>query len=210
MTESLTTIAAAPLLPWPLLAILAIAAAGVVALGLARRARGIWWRALGLAAALIALVNPALVEEMRELLPDIAVIVVDDSASQGIGERRAQTDAALAGLKAKLGEIANLEPRVVTVGAARATEADAGTRLFEARGAALADAPRRRLAGVVMITDGQAHDAPADAASLALDGPLHVLLTGRRGEADRRLVVERAPRYGIVGHARSMRLRVAD
>ncbi len=210
MTESLTTIAAAPLLPWPLLAILAIAAAGVVALGLARRARGIWWRALGLAAALIALVNPALVEEMRELLPDIAVIVVDDSASQGVGERRAQTDAALAGLKAKLGEIANLEPRVVTVGAARATAADAGTRLFEALGEALADAPRRRLAGVVMITDGQAHDAPADAASLALDGPLHVLLTGRRGEADRRLVVERAPRYGIVGHALSMRLRVAD
>ncbi len=216
MTESLTTIAAAPLLPWPLLAILAAAAAGAVALGLVRRASGIWWRALGLAAMLAALVNPELVEESRELLPDIAVLVVDHSASQGIGERRAQADAALADLKAKLEAIPNLEARTVTVGAARAGAAGAagatgsGTRLFGALAEALADVPRRRLAGVVMITDGQVHDAPADAASLGLDAPLHVLLSGRRGEADRRLVVERAPRYGIVGHPQSLSLRVED
>ncbi|MCH7887749.1 MAG: hypothetical protein IIA00_00545 [Proteobacteria bacterium] len=213
MTESLTTITAAPLLPWPLLAILAAAAAGAVALGLARRASGIWWRALGLAAVLAALVNPELVEESRELLPDIAVLVVDHSASQGIGERRAQADAALADLKAKLEAIPNLEARIVTVDASRAGAAGAagsGTRLFAALDEALADVPRRRLAGVVMITDGQVHDAPADAASLGFDAPLHVLLSGRRGEADRRLVVERAPRYGIVGHPQSLSLRVED
>ena len=216
MTESLTTLAAAPLLPWPLLAILAAAAAGAVALGLARRARGIWWRALGLAAVLAALVNPELVEESRELLPDIAVLVVDHSASQGIGERRAQADAALADLKAELEAIPNLEARTVIVGAARAGAAGAagaagsGTRLFAALGEALADVPRRRLAGVVMITDGQVHDAPALAAQWGHDAPLHVMLTGRRGEADRRLVIERAPRYGIVGQPLSVRLRIED
>ena len=219
MTESLTTIAAAPLLPWPLLAILAAAAAAAVALGLARRARGIWWRALGLGAVLAALVNPELVEESREPLPDIAVLVVDHSASQGIGGRRAQTDAAVADLKAGLEAIPNLEARIVTVGAAHAGvpgaadaagAAGSGTRLFAALGDALADVPRRRLAGVVMITDGQVHDAPADAAALGLDAPLHVLLSGRRGEADRRLVVERAPRYGIVGHPQRLSLRVED
>ena len=37
-----------------------------------------------------------------------------------------------------------------------------------------------------------------------------MLLTGRRGEADRRLVIERAPRYGIVGETLSLSLRVED
>ncbi len=217
MTASLTGIAATPLVPWPLLAVLAAIAVGVIGLGLVRHARGIWWRALGLAAALAALANPELVEESRELLPDIAVIVVDVSASQNIGGRQAQADAALADLKGKLESLPNLETRVVEAGTARASGGDlgidaggGGTRLFAALGEALVDAPRRRLAGVIMITDGQVHDAPLDAAQLGFDAPLHVMLTGERGEADRRLVIERAPRYGIVGQPLSVRLRVED
>jgi hypothetical protein len=217
MTASLTAITATPLVPWPLLAILAAAAVGLVGLGLARRARGIWWRALGLAAALTALANPEWVEENRELLPDIAVVVVDQSASQGIRDRRTQADAALADLRAKLEAIPNLETHIIAQSAPRVRGDDAGTgaaaggtRLFAALGEALVDAPRRRLAGVIMITDGQVHDAPADAAAAGFDAPLHVMLTGQRGEADRRLVIERAPRYGIVGQPLSVRLRIED
>ncbi len=54
MTNTLTSIDFAPLLPWPLIAVLAVLAGIVLALGLVRRARGIWWRALGLATALAA------------------------------------------------------------------------------------------------------------------------------------------------------------
>ncbi len=213
MTGALTTVAVSPLLPWPLVAALALLALAVVALGLARRARGIWWRALALAAALAALVNPALVEETRELLPDIAVLVIDQSASQNVGERKSQAAAAHADLERSFEAFPGLDVRTVTVGGAQMDEGAApasGTRLFGALREALADVPRRRLAGVVMITDGQVHDAPGDAAELGFDAPLHVLLTGERGEADRRLVVERAPRYGIVGETLSLDLRIDD
>ncbi len=212
MTDSVTTIALAPLLPWPLVAAFALLAAALVALGLMRRSRGVWWRALGLAAALGALLNPALVEESRERLPSIAVLVTDDSGSQRIGDRRARAAAAADALKASVEAIGNIELRTVTVGASTGggVAPGAGTRLFEALGNALADAPRRRLAGVVMITDGQVHDAPAADAALGFDAPLHVLLTGRRGEADRRLIVERAPRYGIVGGTLKLVVRIED
>ena len=41
-----------------------------------------------------------------------------------------------------------------------------GTRLFSGLERALADLPRRRMAGVVVVTDGQVHDVPESAEAL--------------------------------------------
>jgi len=213
MTTALSSIAFAPLVPWPLIAALAALALAALGLALFRRARGSWWRALGLGAMLGALLNPALVEETRRPLADVAVVVVDDSPSQRVGDRSARTETALASLRARLAALPNLEVREVRVSEVSKTEGAApasGTRLFAALRDALADVPRRRLAGVIALTDGQVHDAPKNAETLGLDAPFHVLLTGRRDAADRRLIVESAPRYGIVGDKLSLRLRVED
>src|SRR5690606_16273345 len=75
---------------------------------------------------------------------------------------------------------------------------------------ALQDLPGRRLAGVVMITDGQVHDVPDAAATGALPGPLHVMITGDKGEGDRRLTIVQAPNYGLVGKPLEMTVRVDD
>ena len=186
MSDTLTTLAAAPLLPWPFIAALVTLALGVIGIGLARRARGVWWRALGLAAVVLALINPAVIEESREARSDIAVLVVDRSPSQKVGQRQARIEAAVAAVKSRVAAIPNLDLRVVTVDAGQ-RGADlppaSGTELFAPLKRALADIPRRRLAGVMMITDGQVHDIPADAKArrrLGLKAPLHVLLTGRR------------------------------
>src|SRR5690606_33997556 len=74
---------------------------------------------------------------------------------------------------------------------------------------ALSDAPRERIAGAVLVTDGQAHDL-ADPARADPGAPVHVLLTGDRGERDRRLVVREAPRYGIVGDQLEITILVDD
>ena len=50
--------------------------------------------------------------------------------------------------------------------------------------AALADVPQTRVAGAILITDGQVHDAPSPQA-LSLHAPLQVLVAGGRGERDR-------------------------
>lgn len=87
---------------------------------------------------------------------------------------------------------------------------DDGTKLFGELGEALADVSRRRIAGVIALSDGEVHDAPVDTQGLGFDAPVHLLLTGRRDEGDRRLAVTEAPSYGLVGKEIELTLRVDD
>src|SRR5579872_1943400 len=110
------TLAAAPLLAWWAIAALGAAALVVLALGLWRRARGIWWRATALAMLLTILVNPSLVQEKRSPLRDVAVILVDDSPSQQIGDRTKAREAALAALSERLKRERDLDVEVIRAG----------------------------------------------------------------------------------------------
>src|SRR6185503_13361887 len=167
-----------PILAWPLT--IALACAG-----------------LALVAVTLALFDPAFRNEDRDNLSDIAIAVVDKSQSQEFGNRNAQTDAALAALKAAVARLGNVELRVVTARSG-ITAGEDGTHLFSALDGALAEVPHDRFAGAVFITDGQVHDVPADPGKLGLNAPLHALLTGGRHEVDRRIVLEQSPRFGIV------------
>ena len=66
-----TSLVYAPLVGWGVIGALAVVAVALVALALWRGLSGWWIRALGLAALLAALVNPALQEEDRAGLTDI-------------------------------------------------------------------------------------------------------------------------------------------
>jgi hypothetical protein len=198
-----------PMLPPPLFWAGAVLAAVLVALLLLRRSRGALLRALSLAALLLALSNPTLRQEERESLANIAIVVVDESLSQSIGERPEQTAAIRRELEGKLAAIANLHVRWVT-SSRPSGEAASGTNLFADLNSALANTPPDRLAGVIMITDGQVHDVPKAAQALGFDAPVHALLTGQPGEFDRRIEVLKAPRYGIVGSTRNIEARVVE
>jgi hypothetical protein len=204
----------APLVPWPLLLACGIVALLLTMTGLWRRARGTLLRALVAVLAIATLANPVARKEDRNTLPDIAVVVLDDSPSQNIGDRRRQTEQAEAVLREKLGAIENLEVRVVHAGKAEAetAERDEGTRLFSALTLALNDLPRHRLAGSILVTDGQVHDMPAEiaAAQDVTGAPVHVLLTGRPDERDRRLVVRNAPTFGMINQDLNVTLRIDD
>ena len=189
MIDGAASLAFVPLAPLWLLAALAVAVALLLGYALIRRARGVGFRAAAFAVGLLALVNPEVVEEEREPLREVAVVVVDNSRSQDVGERMPRAEAALAELTAALAAFNDLEVRVVRAGN---EEGGDGTRLFGALDRALADVPPERVAATVLITDGQIHDAP-DQASLEggdASGPVHTLLTGARDEgrpaADRR------------------------
>ncbi len=201
----------APLLPWALLAALSGLAVLALAPGLLLRAAGGVARVAAAAAILLALANPSLVEEQREPLRDVAAIIVDDSPSQSIGGRRAVTAAALETLMARLeAESDTLDVRVLTVDARGIGAADEGTRIVGPLARLLADVPSRRLAGIIVLTDGHIHDLPEDTGAAGLPGPIHMLLSGQRDERDRRLVVVRAPGYGIVGDSVEVTVRVEE
>ncbi|MDQ1080590.1 hypothetical protein [Pseudoroseomonas cervicalis] len=203
MRQAISGIDFAPILPLWLLAALAVLAVLALLPAFWRRARGAWWRALSFAVLLLALANPRLVEETRETRPDIALLVQDRSDSARIGARGAQLDAARAAIEEAAARFPDLELRVVDL----PEGGRQGTRLFTAIDRALADIPRARLAGVIALTDGQAHDIPAQP---SFEAPLHLLLPGRPGEVDRRIRVIEAPGYGIVGRSVELRLAVED
>ena len=145
-----------PLLPLWLIAALGVVALLIVGLAAFRRARGTVWRLAGFAVLLLWLAGPRIVQESRDNLPDIGLLVVDQTASMQVGERARLADAARAKLTQQAAKLPDLELRTVTV----PEGGDAGTRLFGAVDRALADIPRSRLAGTIAITDGQVHDIP--------------------------------------------------
>jgi hypothetical protein len=213
VTGSAFTLAAAPLLPWPAIAALGALCVLVLGFGIFRRASGVTWRAVALAMLLAALVNPSLIEEKRSPQRDVAIVVVDESPSQRIGDRQPATEAALAGLSARLSREPDLDVRIVRAGKLQPGAGDDGTRLFTALTRAMSDVPRQRLAAVVMITDGQVHDVPVGdpkTAAETVGAPLHVLLSGKPDERDRRLVIAQAPSFGLVGKEAPLKIRVED
>jgi hypothetical protein len=205
------SLAASPLLPWWVIFAFAGLAALALIFGAFRRARGTLWRLAAAAMLVLILLDPSLVQEQRQPQKDVAVVVVDDSPSMRIGQRRQYADEALQAVTQHLAALKDLDVRVVHAGApdANAPMADTGTQLYTALSRALADVPRQRVAGAIMITDGEIHDMPPQA-QLGLDAPLHVLLTGQPNEADRRLVVKDAPSFGLVGKEVQLNVRVED
>lgn len=214
MSATVTDIALAPLLPLWLLLPYVVLAAAFLLYGFSRRAPGTIWRAVTLTALAVALANPSIVRERREALPDVALVVVDHSASQKIEDREAQSQAALEQVLERLHRLGNVDVRTITVDPVAAAGQDAlpgsGTRLFGAIARTLADVPREAISGVVMITDGEVHDTPATLEALGFDAPVHALLTGHRGESDRRIELLEAPRYGIVDKPLVVAFRVLD
>jgi hypothetical protein len=195
-----------PLLPLPLIAALAVVAAVGVAIALWRGLTGWWLRGLAALVLLAALSGPSLRREDRTPVSSIAIVVIDDSASNRIDGRDAQSGDVAAGVQSRLDGLAQggrLEVRTVHV----ADRGDGGTMLLSALAEASAELPADRIAGAILVTDGEVHDA---AAAPDFPAPVQVLLTGHATDWDRRVVVETAPAFAIVDEAVSLVLKVED
>lgn len=205
----------APMIPLSALAILALAAILVAGFHIYQRRRGSFLRLCSLAVLVALLANPALREEISDPLDDIAVVLVDRSESQNIGERRETTAAALVALQAKLKELPGLETRVIET-SGNTAGANTGTRAFKSLGNELAAIAPDRLAGVFILSDGRIHDVPkvtddeGEKIDISINAPLHTLLTGSPDEIDRKLSLVKAPRFGIVGAKVEFALRIDD
>ena len=200
--QAISSVRFDPTIPLWLLGALAALCVLASAPALWRRARGAALRLLCFAVVLLWLAGPRLVQETREALNDIAVMVVDRSGSMTVGDRGALVDAAAAKLQTEAAQMPGLELRTVTV---PETGHD-GTRLFGALDRALADIPRARLAGVMMLTDGVVHDVPKATPPV----PLHVLIPAAGEQTDRRVRIIEAPAYGIVGKSVTLQVAVDD
>ncbi|MAC82034.1 MAG: hypothetical protein CML66_28735 [Rhodobacteraceae bacterium] len=193
-----------PLIPWQLLAVAGVLSLAAVIFAAWRGLSG--WALRGLAALVVvgALTGPAYQMEDRTPLSDIVVMLEDKSSSQGLSDRPAQTEDAAEDLAAEIAARPNTELRRVTIPDG---PGDAGTQAMTALSEALAEEPRARVAGVILLSDGRIHDMDM---APDLPAPTHLLLTGHATDWDRRLTVSNAPAFAIIGEPVTLTLRVED
>jgi hypothetical protein len=198
-----------PFVGWPVFyGACAIATLLAIALIYLNR-RGWPLRVAGLALVLAALANPILNTDERQQEPDIVAVIVDDSASQDIGNRREQTETALKDVQSRIATMANMEMRMGRTVTGSTADTD-GTRIFAALSKTMEGIPPERYAGAIIITDGQAHDVPKQLPADIAKAPLHAFITGSKKETDRRIIIEQAPRFVIAGQEQPITFRVED
>jgi len=193
-----------PLLPVWLIAALAVLVAVGLSLALLRGLSGWAFRALAGLVVLGALLGPAYQQEDRAPLSDIVLLVEDESASQGLADREAMTQSTADALSARLEARENTEVRRVPVPDA---PENGGTLAMTALAQAMAEEPRGRIAGVIMLSDGRIHDAER---APDIPAPLHLLHSGREGDWDRRLRVDNAPAFAILDEEVRLTLTIED
>ena len=220
----LTILQFQPLLPVWLLWLLGGVCLLVILLALLRRSAGAVWRGGAFALLLAWLAGPLLMRESWRDLPQTLLLVLDKSGSMQVGQRREIAQAAAARIEAEARALPGIALRVVTVGSGSGADggAEDGTRLATAIERAAAGIPAGegggRIAAVVAITDGQAHDVPALPAGGTApvfpagntDVPLHVLIPAAGEQTDRRLRVLAAPPFGIVGQNAVLKVEIED
>lgn len=207
MIEQLfSNLAIDPLLPMPWIIVLAAlifiasiaAGAGRLRSQFARLTAGLF--------LLIGVLNPQAIEEERESLNDTVIMIEDRSDSMSFGGREAALTEISSNLTSKFREDGNLD--IITISVPQDNE---GTLLASALSDALAGAPSKRLAGVVALTDGRAHDISDAVVDYLPDGvPFHSLIIGEAGARDRRILATKAPKFGVVGEQAEYELIVED
>lgn len=194
-----------PSLPWMWLAVIA---AGVALFWLGYVLRGgkaPVSRALGLILILVGIAQPMYVVERREAASDIVSIIVDQSESLALAGRKDAARLAGERIAQQLAKEPGLEVRMREV-----RGGPDGTALVGALEESLADAPKDRVAGALLLTDGQISDVPEDMRRIRGLGPVHALIVGDPGRGDRRLHLLSAPQFGIVGDRATIEARVDD
>ena len=195
-----------PLLPWTVIAAIAAASAALILRLALSRHPGIWLRCLALLILFGGILNPSLSREHRELHPDVVVVVEDRSDSQGIGSRSDSADAAVDHVASAISELGGVD--VVRAVFRNVSETDqTGTALLGALDRELARIDGSRLAGVILVSDGQVHDA-GEAPDIPV--PVHALITGGKQEFDRRIEIVSAPAFVVTGEEAVVTVAVKD
>ncbi|MEZ5897554.1 MAG: hypothetical protein R3C40_07810 [Parvularculaceae bacterium] len=192
----------------PLVPAFALFALGAVAIAIAlllaiRSPKTAALRILALAAFIAMLANPQMRVSEREPLDDLVIVLTDESGSQSVDDRRAVTADAAQAVAARLAGQDRIEVIQTPI------PGEDETRIGEAVQSALGDNPRARIAGVLVVTDGQ-NSGPLPSMQAPDAPPVHFLNTGRTSERDRKITLINAPRYGVVNEGVSVGFRIDD
>jgi hypothetical protein len=187
-----------PLLPWPALAVLAIAAAAILVPSLWARRPGAGMRTGAAVALAVLLAGPAWERRVAASGADVVLLVRDRTPSASIASRQEILDTAEATLARRLAVLPGVEVRRI----------QAPTDPTAAIADAAAAVPAGRLAAVFLVSDGQMRSPPEGV--LPAGAPIHLILPGLAGSIDRRVRMLSSPPYAIVGRPIEVKAVVED
>ena len=201
MTESVIF---SPLLPLPVIGLAALVVVLFTAIALMRGLSG--WALRGLGALLVvgALAQPMYQSEDRTPLKDIVVLLIDQSASQALLDRARITENRTAEIEAALAARPNTQVHRIEVNDG---PDDTGSLLMTALSEQLSKLPSERIAGIILLSDGLLHDLEL---APELPAPLHLMLSGKKSDWDRRVTVKNAPAFAILDEEITLTLRIED
>jgi len=201
MTESVIF---SPLLPLPVIGLAALVVVLFTAIALMRGLSG--WALRGLGALLVvgALVQPMYQSEDRTPLKDIVVLLIDQSASQTLLDSARITENRTAEIEAALAARPNTQVHRIEVNDG---PDDTGSLLMTALSEQLSKLPSERIAGIILLSDGLLHDLEL---APELPAPLHLMLSGKKSDWDRRVTVKNAPAFAILDEEITLTLRIED
>lgn len=153
----------------------------------------------------LTLLNPAIIREQGEPLPSVVAVVLDQSESMAFADREAQAREVFEHYRKIIEEHPNFELRK-----SETNPNTDGTYLFGSVETALSEVSRDRIAGTILITDGQVHDIPTDNKRINEFGPIHVAIVGTDTPYDRRVEIIEVADFGIVGETAEFIIKVED
>ena len=195
-----------PFLPWWMLGLLAVIIFVLLGVMMMASQRAPWFRLLLGSVLLLAIANPVLLQEDRDPVQTVVTLLVDETSSQILGNRAAQTIAASEALEERLNATGLFDVRRVPITSRDAKGRDQ-TAVAKALGNTIQDVPPSRFGGAVLITDGQVHDGTG-LKEVLKDAPLHSLITGEASEVDQRVRFINPQPFGIVGQPTDLTVQV--
>src|SRR6056300_761113 len=189
----------------PLGVLIGLALVGGMATGLAwwQGLSGWWLRGMAYAVVIAMLANPMIRDTKSADLEDIAVVIVDRSSSNRLGDRPEQVQQALDDLLARLGTRQGVRVRQITLDDG---PDNTGTRITQALNKVRAEIPPQQLSSIFVISDGQIHDTDPFGSEV----PVHHIITGDPSDFDRQILIKQAPVYAISGEKMEITLMVQD
>jgi len=205
------TIEFAPLLPIWALILAALALTAPLFLRPKTAIRGRYFRIAFACLLILTLARPVAIQTEREEGENTALLLVDESGSQDLTGRLDATRKAADDLVNNTALPPNIKwQRVTHKNQEDEGEGDQGTALFSTLTDALSTMSTAQLAGVVILSDGIIHDENLRGALAKQDAPIHSIITGDPDLQDRRLIIEQAPQFGLVGKSVDVQLRIDD
>ena len=165
-----------PFVPVNILIILIILSVFFIFIGFKIKAPGNIFRSILICLIVLSIANPAIISENRENIPDTVAVLLDLSPSQDINNRRDIAQKTYNTIKNSLEKINDLDIRFKTI------SGEKGSKVFEPLASMVGDIPADRLAGAIIISDGQIEDVPSINDNYNFKAPINVLLTGKKEE----------------------------